>query len=63
MRPPFAVRSAAPDSQGQPASSMPARAAADDKVAEAIAFKNRLVSVHPERCIADGCQFFLCVLL
>ncbi|BDA48892.1 probable activating signal cointegrator 1 at N-terminal half [Coccomyxa sp. Obi] len=43
VRPPFAERSAAPDSQGQPASSTPTSAAADDKVAEAVAFKNRLV--------------------
>ena len=45
VRPPFAERSVAPDSQGQPGSSMPANAAADEKVAEAIAFKNRLVRV------------------
>lgn len=53
VRPPFAERSAAPDSQGQPVSSTPTSAAADDKVADAIAFKNRLVRVPSEKCTAE----------
>lgn len=59
VRPPFAERSAAPDSQGQPVSSTPTSTAANDEVAEAIAFKNRLVRVLSGRCIAkcfSGCR-------
>ena len=43
VRPPFADREAAPASQEQPGSSMPASAAADAGAAEAVALKNRLV--------------------
>ncbi len=57
VRPPFAERSVAPDSQGQPGSSTPANAAADEKVAEAVAFKNRLVRVFITKAdYYSGCR-------